>query len=80
MSEQQEPKCSFCGRKKSEVSVLLAGYGGAHICDACVEQAEVIIKEENKRSDRDRPLKALKPERSRNTLINTLLARKRRKK
>ncbi len=37
--------CSFCGRKKVETNLLISGLD-AHICDACVEQAHIIIKEE----------------------------------
>jgi len=38
--------CSFCGRSKREVQILLAGYGGAHICENCVAHASTIIEEE----------------------------------
>jgi ATP-dependent Clp protease ATP-binding subunit ClpX len=43
--EKKDIKCSFCGRSKSEVNVLIAGITG-HICDNCVSQAQNIIKEE----------------------------------
>lgn len=43
--EKGEIKCSFCGRSKSEVNVLIAGISG-HICDNCITQATGIIKEE----------------------------------
>ncbi|NEN23993.1 ATP-dependent Clp protease ATP-binding subunit ClpX [Cryomorpha ignava] len=45
MSDKKEIKCSFCGRGKSEVNVLIAGVTG-HICDNCITQAQSIIKEE----------------------------------
>jgi ATP-dependent Clp protease ATP-binding subunit ClpX len=38
-------RCSFCGRERSEVNILIAGID-AHICDACVTQAQTILKEE----------------------------------
>ncbi|MFO7851695.1 MAG: ATP-dependent Clp protease ATP-binding subunit ClpX [Bacteroidota bacterium] len=38
-------KCSFCGRKKDEVNLLIAGLDG-HICDRCIEQAHSIVIEE----------------------------------
>lgn len=41
----REISCSFCGRKKSEVNILIAGITG-HICDNCVEQAGTIVSEE----------------------------------
>ena len=43
-------KCSFCGRPKDEVSLLIAGVSG-HICDLCIEQAHTIIQEELKPED-----------------------------
>lgn len=43
--ERKEIKCSFCGRSKTEVNVLIAGITG-HICDNCITQAQSIIKEE----------------------------------
>ena len=42
---EHEISCSFCGRKKSEVNILIAGITG-HICDNCVDQAENIVNEE----------------------------------
>lgn len=41
----EENKCSFCGRGKSEVNLLVAGIDG-HICDQCIEQAHGIVQEE----------------------------------
>jgi ATP-dependent Clp protease ATP-binding subunit ClpX len=41
-------KCSFCGREKKDVNLLIAGIDG-HICDRCVEQAYSIIQEELKK-------------------------------
>ncbi|MGE0018822.1 MAG: ATP-dependent Clp protease ATP-binding subunit ClpX [Draconibacterium sp.] len=41
-------KCSFCGREKNEVSLLIAGIDG-HICDRCAEQAHAIIQEETRK-------------------------------
>ena len=38
-------KCSFCGRERKEVSILIAGIDG-HICNFCIDQAGAIIKEE----------------------------------
>ncbi|HRG58214.1 MAG TPA: ATP-dependent Clp protease ATP-binding subunit ClpX [Bacteroidia bacterium] len=40
-------KCSFCGRDKKEVSILIAGING-HICNFCIEQAHGIVAEEGK--------------------------------
>ena len=38
-------ECSFCGRKKPETNLLIAGIN-AHICDRCIEQAHGIVLEE----------------------------------
>lgn len=43
----KEINCSFCGRKKSEVNILIAGISG-HICDDCASQANQIVNEEVK--------------------------------
>lgn len=37
-------KCSFCGRSRNEVGLLISGMNG-FICDECVEQAHSIIEE-----------------------------------
>ncbi len=44
---KQVLQCSFCGRKKPETSLLIAGID-AHICDKCIEQAHGIVLEELK--------------------------------
>ncbi|MGL2987338.1 ATP-dependent Clp protease ATP-binding subunit ClpX [Flavobacterium sp. RSSA_27] len=44
---KQQLQCSFCGRKKSETNLLIAGID-AHICDKCIEQAHGIVLEELK--------------------------------
>ncbi len=41
-------KCSFCGREKRDVNLLIAGIDG-HICDRCAEQAHAILLEEMKK-------------------------------
>jgi len=42
---KQVLECSFCGRKKPETNLLIAGID-AHICDKCIEQAHGIVLEE----------------------------------
>ena len=37
--------CSFCGRSRDEVKILIAGQEG-HICENCVEHAQEIISQE----------------------------------
>lgn len=53
--------CSFCGRSKREVQILLAGYGGAHICENCVAHANTIIDEEFKEKPVTRITRIPKP-------------------
>ena len=42
-----QDKCSFCGRSRNEVDLLIAGTDG-FICDTCATQAFEIVKEEMK--------------------------------
>ena len=55
-------KCSFCGRTKNQVNLLIAGISG-HICDTCAEQAHSIVEEEfRKRGEFDvNQIKLMKP-------------------
>lgn len=45
MSKKNTQFCSFCGKPKNDVMILIAGMN-AYICENCVEQAQVIIDEE----------------------------------
>jgi len=45
MAKEEVLECSFCGRKKPETDLLIAGLD-AHICDRCIEQAHGIVMEE----------------------------------
>ena len=38
-------RCSFCGKKQSQVRKLIAG-GGVYICDECIEVCNEILEEE----------------------------------
>ncbi len=42
-------RCSFCGREKKDVQLLIAGMEG-HICENCIEQAHSIVEEEFKKN------------------------------
>ena len=56
-------ECSFCGRKKPETNLLIAGID-AHICDKCIEQAHGIVIEElrqNKKGNLSSDLVLQKP-------------------
>ena len=44
---KEELECSFCGRKKPETSLLIAGLD-SHICDRCIKQAHGIVEEESR--------------------------------
>lgn len=45
MAKQSNLHCSFCGRSRDEVKILIAGQEG-HICENCVEHAQEIIAQE----------------------------------
>ena len=49
MSEE-EILCSFCGRSKSQTKLLIAGLD-AHICDICISQADLILKDDESSKD-----------------------------
>jgi len=60
---KKESGCSFCGRSRSEVGILIAGVSG-HICESCITQAHTIIKEEDIQgtsSSKDDQVNILKP-------------------
>ena len=46
--------CSFCGRNRDEVKILIAGQEG-HICENCVEHAREIIEQELMTKDEKSP-------------------------
>jgi ATP-dependent Clp protease ATP-binding subunit ClpX len=70
MSKSEELQCSFCGKKKAETELLIAGID-AHICDQCIEQANGIVIQEAS-SDVNNPevsqKKLLKPQEIKNFL------------
>lgn len=51
MARRNEDRCTFCGRGRSEVRLLIAGMNG-FICDECAEQAHQIISETFDRMDK----------------------------
>ncbi len=62
---KKETGCSFCGRSRDEVGILIAGVTG-HICENCVNQAHRIVTEENLTGDNNfsseaNPVNVLKP-------------------
>ena len=62
-SKNDTIRCSFCGREKKDVNVLIAGITG-HICESCITQANNIVKEDvglKSSKDIESTLKLLKP-------------------
>lgn len=61
---KKETSCSFCGRPRSQVGMLIAGLSG-HICESCITQGYSIVQEEFKglpgETFREAPLNILKP-------------------
>ena len=63
MSKTENIQCSFCGRSRAEVKILIAGQEG-HICEHCIEHAhEVVNKEFHQKKEAGKPgtLKVQKP-------------------
>jgi ATP-dependent Clp protease ATP-binding subunit ClpX len=58
---KKEAGCSFCGRPREEVGMLIAGVSG-HICESCVSQAHTIVKEEDVQEEKvEQVVNLLKP-------------------
>ncbi len=63
MAKSPAIHCSFCGRNRDEVKILIAGQDG-HICENCIEHAhEIIVKEfhQKKADGKAGTLKVQKP-------------------
>jgi ATP-dependent Clp protease ATP-binding subunit ClpX len=54
----EDNKCSFCGKSRNEVNILVSGIDG-NICDNCIEQAHGIVIEESKFNDTNDLIKPL---------------------
>lgn len=54
----EENKCSFCGKSRNEVNILVSGIDG-NICDNCIEQAHGIVLEESKFNENNDLIKPL---------------------
>ncbi|MBO6012864.1 MAG: ATP-dependent Clp protease ATP-binding subunit ClpX [Bacteroidales bacterium] len=50
MARRNEDRCNFCGRGRSEVSLLISGLNG-FICEDCAQQAHEIIAQMRKQAD-----------------------------
>lgn len=75
-------ECSFCGRKKPETNLLIAGLD-AHICDRCIEQAHGIVAEESKQTktkDLSSELVLKKPQEIKDFLDTYIIGQERTKK
>ncbi len=51
---KSEITCSFCGREKGQVDLLVSGID-AHICNDCIEQGHMILNEEGGLSSTKKP-------------------------
>lgn len=71
--------CSFCGRSKEDVDVLIAGVTG-HICDHCIEQADGILREEKKTSPAEASFQLKLPKEIKNHLDTYVIGQEEAKK
>jgi ATP-dependent Clp protease ATP-binding subunit ClpX len=63
MSKTENIQCSFCGRSRAEVKILIAGQEG-HICEHCIEHAHEVVNKEfhqKKETGKAGTLKVQKP-------------------
>jgi len=82
MSKKSNSSCSFCGRKRDDVSMLIAGIEG-HICENCIEQANDIITQDLKTTnniDLQEEIKFLKPIEIKNRLDEYIIGQEDAKK
>jgi len=82
MAKKEEMNCSFCGRSKSDVDVLIADVTG-HICENCIEQAHQIIGEQTNHENSealDQNFELLKPIEIRNKLDEYIIGQEDAKK
>ena len=59
---QNEMRCSFCGKTRSQVSKLIAGPGGTFICDECVNACSEMIGEADRVAEGVETLEVEQPE------------------
>ena len=63
MAKKQQSTCSFCGRNRDDVQMLIAGLEG-HICENCISQANELVNqdmESKHQLDLQEDFKFLKP-------------------
>lgn len=46
MANKPQNSCSFCGRKESDVSILISGLNNTKICNHCIDAAGKIMEQE----------------------------------
>ncbi len=82
MSKKNNSSCSFCGKKRDDVSMLIAGIEG-HICENCIEPANDIITQDQKTTkniDLEEEIKFLKPIEIKNRLDEYIIGQEDAKK
>lgn len=79
--------CSFCGKNQKEVSKLIAGNEGVHICDRCVTLSnDLLNKEVKQKSEKDKAqkikdiFKTIKPKEVMNILNEHVIGQQQAKK
>ena len=58
--EDDDHRCSFCGKPKELAKKLIAGPDGVYICDECVEICKEVLDKEEKKAQSD-TVRLLKP-------------------
>ncbi len=61
MDEKNEIRCSFCGRRESEVGTLF-GSNGTYICKPCIDVCNELIKERDRAQNASPKFKLLTPQ------------------
>ncbi|MEN8957888.1 MAG: ATP-dependent Clp protease ATP-binding subunit ClpX [Flavobacteriales bacterium] len=82
MPKKNSSTCSFCGRKRNDVSMLIAGIEG-HICENCIAQANDIVTQDQKTTkdiNLEEEIKFLKPIEIKNKLDDYIIGQEDAKK
>ena len=74
MDEKNEIRCSFCGRRESEVGTLF-GSNGTYICKPCIDVCNELIKERDRAQNASPKFKLLTPQEIKAKLDEYLVCR-----
>ncbi len=75
-----EERCSFCGKRKEDALILIAGPSNTYICDECIEKCYHIVKEQKVETPQLQLDELPTPERIKKVLDEYVIGQERAKK